>query len=151
MNKKVIIGSAVIAMAQLMFLQDVIADHDTAEQSALNAQSARLQATIDADIDTLEKYLADDLTYSHTTGWTETKSEYLSTVESKTIDYVSATPRDVEVRVYGDMAVITGLSDMKGLVRGEPVSITIRFLEVSRRIAGSWQLIAWQSVNFTAK
>ena len=137
-------------MTQLMFMQDVIADPNSAEQSALESQSARLQAMVDADIDTLEKYLADDLTYSHTTGWTESKYEFLSTVESKTIDYVSATPRDVEVRVYDDIAVITGLSNMQGLVRGEPVSITIRFLEVSRRVAGSWRLIAWQSVRFTA-
>ena len=102
---------------------------------------------IDADIDALESYLADDLTYSHTTGWTETKSEFLSTVESETIDYVSVTPRDVEVRIYGDIAVITGLSRMQGAVNDRPVSFTIRFLDVSRRVGDSWQLVAWQSVK----
>ena len=117
-------------------------------QSALDAQAARLKATIDADIETLETYLADDLTYSHNTGWVETKSEYLATVESATLDYQSATPRDVEVRIYGDIAVLTGLADMTGLLRGEPVTLTIRFLEVSRRVGDSWQLTAWQSVRY---
>ncbi|RZV34919.1 MAG: DUF4440 domain-containing protein [Chromatiales bacterium] len=119
-----------------------------AGQSALDAQAARLQATIDADIETLETYLADDLSYAHNTGWVETKSEYLATVESETLDYLSAEPRDVEVRIYGDIAVLTGLADMTGLLRGEPVALTIRFLEVSRRVGESWQLTAWQSVRF---
>ena len=120
---------------------------DAARQSALDFQSARLKAMIDADIDALEKYLADDLTYSHTTGWTETKSEFLSTVESKTIDYMSVTPRDVEVRIYGDVAVMTGLSGMQGAIGDRPVSFTIRFLDVSKRVGDSWQLVAWQSVR----
>jgi ketosteroid isomerase-like protein len=123
-------------------------DQESAEQSALEFQSARLKAMIDADIDTLERYLADDLTYSHTTGWTETKSEFLSTVESQAIDYVSVTPRDIEVRIYGDIAVITGLSRMQGAVGNRSVSFTIRFLDVSRRVGDSWQLVAWQSVKF---
>jgi hypothetical protein len=39
-------------------------------------------------MESLEGFLADDLTYSHTTGWTENKSQFLSTVESGKIDYV---------------------------------------------------------------
>ncbi len=67
MDKKGIFGCATIVMSQFVFPQGVVADYDIAEQSALDAQSARLQATIDADIDTLEKYLANDSSYSHTT------------------------------------------------------------------------------------
>ena len=148
---KMSIGCSVLLLAQFVFIPDIIADRNFAEQGALDSQSARLQAMIDVDIDTLEEYLADELTYAHTTGWTETKSEFLSTVESRTIDYVSATPRDVEIRIYEDIAVITGLSDMRGLVRGEPVSLTIRFLEVSIRAENIWRLVAWQSVRFSGE
>jgi hypothetical protein len=44
---------------------------------------------------------------------------------------------------------MTGLSYMQGLVRGEPVSIKIRFLEVFGRVDDFWRLIAWQSVKLT--
>ena len=135
------------AVILILVLSLISCGQETAKQSALEFQSARIKAMIDADIDALESYLADDLTYSHTTGWTETKSEFLSTVESETIDYVSVTPRDVEVRIYGDIAVITGLSRMQGAVNDRPVSFTIRFLDVSRRVGDSWQLVAWQSVK----
>lgn len=140
-----------LLIAQLLCAPAALAEMDPVQQSALDAQAARLKATIDADIETLETYLADDLTYSHNTGWVETKSEYLATVESATLDYLSATPRDVEVRIYGDVAVLTGLADMTGLLRGEPVALTIRFLEVSRRVGDSWQLSAWQSVRFASE
>ena len=149
MNNKARRAWGALLLANLFFVPMVLADLDPVQQSALDAQAARLKATIDADIETLETYLADDLTYAHNTGWVESKSEYLVTVESGILDYLSATPRDVEVRVYGDIAVLTGLADMTGLYRGERVVLTIRFLEVSRRVGESWQLTAWQSVKYT--
>jgi ketosteroid isomerase-like protein len=138
---------AAIILAHFMFVQDAVPDDATTEQSALEFQSARFKAMVDEDIETLERFLADDLTYSHTTGWTETKSEFLSTVGSRKIDYVSMVPREVEVRVYGDVAVLTGVSRMQGAVGDREVSLTIRFLDVSRRVGNSWQLVAWQSVR----
>ena len=67
MDKKVIIGCPISVISQLVFQQAVVAEYDIAERSTLDAQSAPFQATIDADIDTLEQYLADNLSYSHTT------------------------------------------------------------------------------------
>ncbi len=121
------------------------------EEEAVAAQSARFQAMIDEDPATLSELLSDDLHYSHTRGDVETKSQFLSTIESKRIDYLGAEPRDVEVRVYGDTAVITGLSDMDLIARGERMVFTIRFLEVSRKVGSSWKLLAWQSVRFVAE
>ena len=141
------LGCAAVLIAQSMLMQVTMADDASIEQSAREFQSARFGAMIDADMERLEGFLADDLTYSHTTGWTETKSEFLSTVESGKIDYVSVTPADVEVRIYGDIAVMTGLSQMQGAVGDRQVSFTIRFLDVSRRVGDSWQLVAWQSVK----
>ena len=144
---KSVLSYAAILMAHFMLAQGAVADDAVSEQGALEFQSARFRAMIDADIDTLKEFLADELTYSHTTGWTETKTEFLSTVESGTIDYMSVTPNDVEVRIYGDVAVITGQSIMQGVVGGSPVKLTIGFLDVSKRAGDSWQLVAWQSVR----
>ena len=117
-------------------------EFEVAEQEVLNAQSSRISAMIEADIEKLKDLLAEDLTYAHTTGWTETKSGYLETVKSKRIDYLSFVPRDVEVRIYENTAVLTGLVDVN-LGRTD---FTIRFLEVQRQVDGLWQLTAWQSV-----
>lgn len=138
---------AIIFLPQIFLVERAFSDDLATAQSALKFQSARFNAMVEEDMESLERFLADDLTYSHTTGWTETKAEFLSTVESRKIDYVSMSPEDVQVRVYGDVAVMTGLSRMQGSVGDRKVSLTIRFLDVSRRIGDSWQLVAWQSVR----
>ena len=112
------------------------------KQEVLTAQSARITAMISADVNQLEKLLADNLSYAHTTGWTETKSGYLKTVASKKIDYVSFVPRDVDVQIFDSTAVLTGLVDVN-LGRTD---FTIRFLEVQHKVDETWQLVAWQSV-----
>lgn len=144
---KTILGCLTIIVALLIFGFAAVADDATVEQGALEFQASRFRAMVDADIDLLESYLADELTYSHTTGWTETKPEFLQTVRSGKINYLAVEPRDVIVRIYGDVAVMTGLSDMRGAVDDRTVSFTIRFLDVSRRVGGAWQLVAWQSVR----
>lgn len=144
---KSILGCVAMLTALFMFNHAAIADDKPVELSALEFQSSRFKAMIDADIETLAGFLADDLTYAHTTGWTETKSGFLATVESGKINYMGVTPRDVAVRVYGDIAVITGLAAMQGKVDDRELNFTIRFLDVSRRVGDSWQLIAWQSVR----
>jgi CubicO group peptidase (beta-lactamase class C family) len=130
-----------------LLLDEAITDDVSIVQSALDFQSARFEAMIDVDMEKLEEFLADDLTYTHTTGWVETKAEFLSTVESGKINYMEVTPREVSVRIYGDIAVMTGLSKMRGAVGDNEVSFTIRFVDVSRRAGDSWQLVAWQSVR----
>jgi hypothetical protein len=112
------------------------------QQEVLQAQSARIAAMINADTEELKQLLDEDLTYSHTTGWTETKAGYLETIKSGKIDYLQFSPRDVEVRIYQNTAVLTGLVDVN-LGRTD---FTIRFLEVQRRVDGQWKLTAWQSV-----
>ncbi len=116
--------------------------NDIPEQEVLNAQSARISAMIDANIEKLNDLLSDDLTYAHTTGWTETKPGFIETVRSEKIDYISFVPRDVEVRIYDETAVLTGKVDVN---LGGP-DFTIRFLEVQRKVDGMWKLTAWQSV-----
>ncbi len=116
--------------------------NDILKEEILNAQSSRISAMIDADIDKLNNLLTDDLTYAHTTGWTETKTGYLETIKSGRINYISFVPKDVEIRIYGETAVLTGKVDVN-LGRTD---FTIRFLEVQRKVDGTWKLTAWQSV-----
>ena len=64
-------------MAQFIVADVAEADDKDVEQSAVDFQVARFKAMVDADMESLEGFLADDLTYTHTTSWTDTKSEFL--------------------------------------------------------------------------
>lgn len=135
----------------LLFLSlNSIAQNQSAEllkQDVLKSQNDRIAAMIGANIDVLETFLADDLTYSHTNGWTETKAGYLETLESGNINYITFVPKDVNVRIYGDTAVLTG----KVAVNLGRTDFEIKFLEVQRKVDNKWLLVAWQSVLNKAK
>ena len=94
---------------------------------------------IEEVIDSLSELLDDDLHYSHTKGGVDSKAQFLSSVESKRTDYLAAKRRDVEVRLFGNRAVVTGLSAMKLIWGGKQYEFTIRFLEVSRKVDANWQ------------
>ena len=61
--------------------------------------------------------------------------------------YESIEPSDVQVRIYGSVAVITGNSAMRVSTGEQHFALSIRFVEVYRRQADTWQLVAWQSTR----
>jgi ketosteroid isomerase-like protein len=117
-----------------------------AEQDVLAAQRARLDATIAKDGAALDRLMADDLTYVHTSAKLESKAENIAAVTGSGA-YRSFDLRDVVVRVEGDTAVITGLAD---ITLGRPdgdVLLPVRFTDVWARRDGAWREIAWQSTR----
>jgi ketosteroid isomerase-like protein len=81
---------------------------DTAIANILEADKARCEATGDRDYDRLESLLTDDLVHIHMTGTTQNKEVYMAGVRALT----EASKRergDLNVRVYGDTAVMTGV------------------------------------------
>ena len=118
------------------------------EKQILARQSDRFTAMVDADIVKLETLLADDLTYGHTGGSTETKTGFIETVRTERIDYLSFVPRDVNVRIYEKTTVLTGFIDVKAIYKNKEWIFTTRFLEVQRKVNGNWLLAAWQPVKY---
>ena len=140
---------ATILLVQFVLAQNATADVAAIEQSALDFQLARFTAMVDADMESLEEFLADELVYTHSTGRTESRSEFLSSIESGKVDYVSLTRESVEVRIYGEIALMTGEARLQGMAGDRSVNVTLRFMDVSRRVGDSWQLVAWQSLTLS--
>ena len=76
------------------------------EQQVLQAEKDRFAAMIKGDRPALEKLLADDLTYTHSSALFESKEQFIKSVTSGNIDYVSIVPSesDWKVRVNGNTA-----------------------------------------------
>jgi hypothetical protein len=108
------------------------------------ASSAWRQAIIRQDEAALRRVLADDLSYSHASGKTENKAEYIAAVTKGPGNYESFSESDTNIRVYGKAAVLTGYVDVKTV--GRP-SYRVRTLEVYVENDGQWQLAAKQSAR----
>ena len=106
-------------------------------------ERTRFEAMVRADTATLRQILSTDLTYTHTTGQTETKEEFLRTVATGRIDYVAIQPESLDVRLYAQTAVVTGRSRMHV---GQQ-QFSIQFLDVYRMVRNSWELVAWQATR----
>ncbi len=70
------------------------------------------QGAIKQDKALLEKYLADDLVYTHGGGQTETKAQYIANVTKGPSHYKAMEPSETRVRIYGKTAVLWGLVDV---------------------------------------
>ena len=102
---------------------------------------------LDADVAALNDVLADDLVYTHTTGTVDSKTKLVGNIGSGAVNYELIEPADVKVRLYGDVAVVTGNSEMRVVAGGKVFELSIRFIEVYVSDGDRWQLVSWQSTR----
>ncbi len=119
------------------------------EQQVLQAEKDRFAAMIKGDRAALEKLLADDLTYTHSSALFESKEQFIKSVTSGNIDYVSIVPNEADwkVRVSGDTAIVNGVAAVNVIDTGKDLKIRIRYTTIHTNRSGSWQLQAWQATR----
>jgi ketosteroid isomerase-like protein len=118
----------------------------TAEQQILRADTDRFKAMVNGDVATLERLLAVELSYIHTTGRIEDKHAFLYGIKSGKTKYSSILPSEREVHVMGTVATVIGVV----VVRGEDADGSdtgIRYTSVHVLRDGRWQMVAWQSTR----
>ena len=123
---------------------------DAARDEVLATERARTAALDSDDLGTLDKLLADDLTYVHASGKVDTKHTLLDAIHSGQVHYISWTAKRLSARVIGDTAVLDGeylvrVTDRR--VKPDPFDVNIFILAVYARRDGRWQQIAWQSTR----
>ena len=118
-----------------------------AEQEIRQRETRRFEAIVQKDLAALDDILSDDLSYTHTTGAHETKTEFIGKLKSGQLKYESLTPEDIRVRVYGTTGVVTGVARVKVQVKGEALSFRLRFTDVYVKKENRWQMVAWQATR----
>lgn len=107
----------------------------------------RFSAMIAQDLEALEPMLAEELNYGHSNGEVETKPQFLETIRTGRIRYEALDVKKLDVRLYDDIALVTGSVACKAQVGGQPLAIDLRYTDAYVRRDGRWQLIAWQSTR----
>ena len=92
----------------------------------------------------LDRLLADDLVYTHAGGKTQNKAEYIAAVTAGPSRYESFQKTDTKIRVYGEVAILTGYVDVKTAGRD---SYRVRTLEIYKKNNGQWQFSEKESVR----
>lgn len=115
-----------------------------AEDSVKAAEMKRRDALLAADTATLAKLMAPDFMEISRLGTVRTGPENLRDVGSGTLHLTSIKYDSLNVRIYGDVAVLTGIADNTGTMRGFPFSGKIRYTRVFVRKDGRWQAVLMQ-------
>ena len=115
---------------------------DAAADEVLELERARCAAISKQDWDALSALLADDLTHTHITGVTQDKAAYLAHVQKNPR---RVERRDLKVRIYGDVAVVTGPQVNLLESDGGMTEVAIESLQVWTRRDGTWRVVAFAS------
>jgi len=112
------------------------------EQVIRQLDGERIQAQIGADSAALDRIYADDFIGVGPSGTVRTKKQVILDFTSGTLRFQSITTDEVQVRVYENTAVETGLSTMDGQDKGKTVPRNTRFTRVWVKQQGFWRLVA---------
>ena len=119
-------------------------EHDPDDVGAvLAAEDRRYRAMLAGDAATLEEVCADGLSYAHSSGVRDTKSEYLGKLRSGYYVYRRIEHQVERVEVLGDTAIVVGRMTADVEVQGTPKTIDNLALAVWTRASGTWQFLAY--------
>jgi hypothetical protein len=114
----------------------------------LPLEKARVDTLCKGDLPGLEKFLASDLTYVHSSGVQESRAEFMDKLRTGERKYVSMEhDPGVAVRSYGDVAILTGSTKVQVILKGQTQNLHLRFTEAWQRHGKQWQVVAWQATK----
>ena len=137
------------ALAALMNAPALLAA-DKEEAGVLAAEKGWSKGVSGQDYAMLDKFLADDLTYTHSTGAVDTKASYIQKLKDGKMRYFSAEyPAEPRVQILGkDAAITIGKVNVVTLgAGGAQTPATLVFLHAFVKRHGQWQLVAHQSAK----
>jgi uncharacterized protein (TIGR02246 family) len=114
------------------------------EQAIRQLMNEQANAQQKNDTAALERIWADDFTFTNSSGEVQTKAQRLAEIKSGELKFESISIDDVQVRVYGDTAVVTGRGTVKGQRRGQDLTGQSRSTSVYVKKQGRWQVVATQ-------
>jgi|YelNatPaOPRAMG01_1025707.scaffolds.fasta_scaffold00307_38 ketosteroid isomerase-like protein len=120
-----------------------------ADSGPETAERAWARAVVQRDFATLEKILAADLIYAHSTGVIENKQQYLGKLRSGVQRYDAIEHGALTVRLYGDAAVVHSQVTMRGVNASGPFNDRLMMLHVWIKQGGAWRLAAHQTTKLS--
>lgn len=125
--------------------------HDSfSVEGVLDAERRRGEALVARDMEALRGMLAPELTHTHTRGVTDTLESFLHFVEHD-ITFLSVERHSLNVRLYGDVAVMTGAqANLVQPAGKEPVLSRSQALQIWQWRSDRWTMVAFQSTTLPA-
>lgn len=133
----------------LCFSTVLIAQNKDSEVNKIDGAVSQLyEAMVDGNKDRLEELTMDSLTYGHSSGKIENKTEYVDGVLHGGFQFSSITPVDQTISISGKTGIVRHIFKGEGTNNGTPATVNIGCLLVFQKEGGQWRLLARQAYKF---
>ncbi len=88
--------------------------------------------------------MADDFRQIDGDGALETKASFVEGLVDPALELDPYTVEELDVRLYGDVALLSGRTRMTGRYAGKPFASHYRYLDVYVRRGGAWKVVSVQ-------
>lgn len=120
------------------------ASDSQAEHEVRRMNAEWIAALVERDTATLARIMAQDCTFTYPLEGDGTE-QFIADVGSGDLTVESMTRDNVEVRVFGQTAVLTGVDTTRWLYKGHAIEGYYRTIHVYAERDGRWRLVAVQA------
>lgn len=138
-----------IAMACSMVITQGAAASPASDEQEVAAVVEKLRVAMGHRPDgaALGQLVMDDLSYGHSGGRVQNKSEFIGTLVSGESDFLSIALSDQTIKVLQDVAIVRHTLAAVLNDTGKPENVTLKILMIWKKQDGQWRLLARQAVR----
>ena len=118
------------------------------EEELLKLEKEFTEAIVKNDAEGIGRFLADDWVIIDADGAIIDKARFLGVIKSGDLSHQMMESDEVRVRIYGDTAIVTGLTATNGKFIGEEFSTQERGTDVFVKQDGRWRCVFSQLTRF---
>ena len=111
-------------------------------QQVTDAMEAVRQAALAGDADKIDELMADDCTFVNVSGRLITKQQYVGAVRARMVIVEALTYEDVAIRIYGNTAVVTLVTNIKERISGAEAGGRFRSTRMLVKDERGWRFVA---------
>ena len=113
----------------------------TSEQELLKVEKEFAKAIVKNDLEGIERLVAVDWIIVGPDGEIVERARFFEVIKSGAMTHDAMESEDFRIRVYGDSAVVTGITRTKGKFMGQEFSTKERATDVFVKRDGRWQCV----------
>ncbi|HEY2680197.1 MAG TPA: nuclear transport factor 2 family protein [Candidatus Udaeobacter sp.] len=113
----------------------------TVEEELLKLEEEFAEAIVSNDLEGIGRLVADDWIIIGPDGEIVDRVRFFEVIKSGALTHDTMESEDFRVRVYGDSAVVTGITRTKGKFMGQEFSTQERATDVFVKRDGRWQCV----------
>src|SRR4030095_11747999 len=121
------------------------------EEELLKIEEAFAEAIVRNDVDGIRRLVGDDWVIVDPDGGIGDRTRFFEVIRSGALTHDMMESEDFRVRVYGDSAVVTGVTRTKGKFMGQEFSTQERATDVFVKRDGRWQCVLTHLTRFAKK